>query len=167
MKHIKEPSLTGSISLEDSRGSFDKVLSPDLGFGDMNVVEIFWSVNSLGVVRGLHYQPKPHGGIKIVFVVQGAIADYCVNADPKHSEYGKVFYNEVRRGEASVIVPDGFAHGFQALEDNTIVGYATDHAYFPEHETGFNPLSHDGVVWPLEVSHISQRDTLLPRFKNR
>lgn len=165
MKQKKIPSLTESIDTHDERGNFRKVFSPDLGFHSEKIVEIFWSQSGLGVVRGLHFQKWPYEEMKLVFVIKGAIADYCVSANPEHPKYGQVFYNEMRQGGPSLIVPGGFAHGFQSLEEDTIVGYATDQPYRPEHESGFNPLSHSDVVWPLPVSQISDRDLMLPAFE--
>lgn len=157
------PTLVPFPVIHDSRGSFQKVF-PFQGESPISSIrEIFWSRSSKGVVRGMHFQPRNFGGIKVVFVIQGAIADYCVNLEGRGCEPGSIFFNEMREGE-SLVVPKGFAHGFQALEQNTLVGYVTDHLYAPTRESGFNPLSHPVISWPLRVSEISERDSLLPRF---
>lgn len=112
----------------------------------------------------MHLQSSKFGGTKVVYVIQGSIADFCVNLSSESCEKGSVFFNELSDNGKALMVPEGFAHGFQALEENTIVGYITDHRYAPDHEIGFDPLSHPEIHWPLAVNKISERDLMLPNF---
>jgi dTDP-4-dehydrorhamnose 3,5-epimerase len=65
----------------------------------------------------------------------------------------------------SIIIPPGCAHGFQTLEDNTIVSYAMSADYGPQYDRGINPLDLElGIDWPLEISDISARDLALPKY---
>jgi dTDP-4-dehydrorhamnose 3,5-epimerase len=138
----------------DSRGLFfESCREPDHKFVQDNV-----SISKKGVVRGLHYQKSPMEQGKFLRVLQGAICDVIVNL-----KTGEIERNVLSDDKFDALyVPPGFAHGFQALEDNTIVYYKCTNTYSPEHEAGINP----GMIeWPLPISEISERDKLWPNLK--
>lgn len=166
MSPVLVPHLVPFRVFEDRRGSFQKIFPVDEKSDFIDIKEIFWSRSSMGVVRGMHFQTSPFGGTKVVYVIQGRVADFCVNMSSESCEKGAVFFNELSENGEALVVPDGFAHGFQALQENTIVGYITDHIYAPDHEGGFNPLSHHEIQWPIVVNQISERDRKLPNFQS-
>mgnify|MGYP000397234569 CR=1 FL=1 len=158
------PSLVPSRTFHDLRGMFRKPLSFPSAETSVEVREVFWSKSKKGTVRGMHMQETGFAGWKLVSVIQGSIADYCVNLESAKDTFGEVYFNNLTQEGDSLLVPSGFAHGFQAREENTIVMYVTEFAYNPDHDTGFNPLSHPRVFWPEEIAHISERDSMLPDF---
>ena len=153
---------------KDERGTFRKLYSSklkekNLVFG--NIVDINVSHNSYsGTVRGLHYQIGQFTETKIVSCVKGAIYDVAV--DLRNSSSTKFSYfglNLTEESNSSLIIPPGFAHGFQTLTDDTIVHYLVDNEYSLENQRGINPLEPKiNIPWPLKVSRISRQDLNWP-----
>jgi dTDP-4-dehydrorhamnose 3,5-epimerase len=155
----KKPCLLDSPIILDSRGSFSKPLHESSFEGSLfDVREIFWSTSSAGAIRGVHFQGPPRQIEKLVWVSLGSILDVVVDLR-KGPTFGQVstFFLDALSGQ-TLWVPSGFGHGFQSLENGTIVNYATDGAFSPEHEGG---IAWDslGVDWPLPPSVISMRDS--------
>ena len=123
------------VRYADSRGEFQNIhiKNNDEGLlGEaVNFVMDNVSKSKKGVLRGLHYQKhKPQG--KLVTVLQGAIYDVAVDIREGSSTYGKWSGVEITdRGSNQVWVPPGFAHGFLALEEDTIVHYKVTEYYEP------------------------------------
>ena len=91
--------------------------------------------------RGLHYQLSPHSEAKIVKCVHGAIIDIAIDMRPQSANYLKSIEIELNAHEATMIyIPEGFAHGYLSLQDNTKILYFTNNFYHPEAERGVNPL---------------------------
>lgn len=113
-----------------------------------------------GTVRGLHYQLPPSAETKIVSCIRGAIFDVAVDVrrgSPTFLAWHAETLDEENR--QSLYVPEGFAHGFQALADDTEILYFTTSAYSPPLEQGIHPLDpRVAVAWPLPVEHLSDRD---------
>lgn len=126
------------------------------------------SVSRRGVVRGLHYQLKPMEQGKLVTVVQGRIFDVAVDIRRGSPWYGKYVSVELSSNDHRLLwIPPGFAHGFQALEDDTIVLYFVTKEYSREHE---RCIKWDdpgiGVKWPLkEEAIISEKDRKCPPLR--
>jgi dTDP-4-dehydrorhamnose 3,5-epimerase len=153
-----EPALLTVPYQEDARGAFAKPFFGQREIGAAFVTrEIFWTTSSAGTIRGLHFQTPPVAGSKLVWVSRGSVVDVVVDLRP-HSGFGAVVHFDLTsdRGLA-VWVPVGFAHGFQALEDGTIVNYAVDAPYAPANDTGVLWSSID-FDWPLPAGPVSARD---------
>ena len=112
-----------------------------------------------GTLRGMHFQRAPHGEVKLVRCVQGAIHDVIIDMRPGEPELSAV--GGVRPDAANgrmLYVPAGFAHGFQTLEDDTDVTYQVSHPYTPGAEGGLRwddpPF---GIAWPLPVARSRRR----------
>jgi dTDP-4-dehydrorhamnose 3,5-epimerase len=148
----------------DNRGFFVRTYCKQeflsIGF-DKNFVQFNHSFNlSKGTIRGLHFQKPPYAEKKYVRCVNGSIFDVVVDIrkdSPTYLQYFNVelsFFNML-----GLIIPEGCAHGFQVLEDNTSIIYHHSEFYHPNSEKG---LRYDDPVlsihWPLEVKHISDRD---------
>jgi len=93
------------------------------------------SCSQAGVVRGLHFQAVPHAQGKLVRVVKGAVLDVCVDirrGSPTFGQHFKILLD----GEEKVMlwVPEGFAHGFRTLENDTIFSYKCTAPYHPPSE---------------------------------
>lgn len=113
-----------------------------------------------GTLRGMHYQTEPHGEVKVVRCVHGAIHDVIIDMRPGSPTEGRWegFDLDAETGRM-LYVPAGFAHGFQTLTDDADVAYQVSHPYTPGAEAG---VRYDdpafGIKWPLPVSTISDKD---------
>lgn len=119
-----------------------------------------------GTLRGMHYQIKPFEEAKLVRCTRGAIHDVIVDIRPDSSTFmshiGLLLSADNRR---ALYVPEGFAHGFLTLQDNTEVFYQMSEFYAPEAARGFrwNDPSF-GIKWPSQACVISDRDRTYPDF---
>ena len=119
-----------------------------------------------GTLRGMHYQTAPFEEAKLVRCSSGSIYDVIVDLRPESSTYLKHFGVKLTAGNHKMIyVPEGFAHGFLTLEDQTSVFYQMSEFYAPDQASGFrwnDPAF--GIQWPAQVLVISTRDTSYPDF---
>ena len=153
----------------DDRGSFTEVYRNSL----LNSVNLFpeWkqlntSISKLNTIRGLHYgkYPKPHS--KLVTCVQGKALDVVLDIRVGSATFGKFEYlildSEKRN---SIYVPDGFAHAFQSLENNTTINYLVTNEFNAKYEKCINPLSGSlNLPWILGSWIISDKDRSAPNF---
>jgi dTDP-4-dehydrorhamnose 3,5-epimerase len=113
-----------------------------------------------GTVRGMHFQYPPAAESKLVRCTRGAILDIIVDLRPESPTYLEHISVELNEDNMTALyVPERFAHGYQALRDNTDTSYQVGEFYTPNAEGG---LRHDdpqlGLTWPLPVSVISPKD---------
>lgn len=124
------------------------------------------SSSGKGVIRGLHYQIPPQAQDKLVSVLNGSIYDVVVDLRRDLPTFGKWKAFQLKSADAqSLWVPHGFAHGFQSLEDNTIVSYKLTEEYSAEKQHGIiwnDPFLK--IKWPLKKVLISDRDSNHPFF---
>jgi dTDP-4-dehydrorhamnose 3,5-epimerase len=117
-----------------------------------------------GTVRGLHFQREPFCEAKLVSVVRGEIWDVAV--DLRNSSPTYLCWHAERlsaKNSRAMLIPEGFAHGFQSITDDVDMIYCHSTAYDPTSEDGLNPSdSRLAITWPLSISEISQRDQDLP-----
>jgi dTDP-4-dehydrorhamnose 3,5-epimerase len=113
-----------------------------------------------GTVRGMHFQYPPAAESKLVRCTRGAIVDIIVDLRPESPTYMQ--HITVRLNADNMLalyVPERFAHGYQAMEDNTDTSYQVGEFYTPATEGGL--MYNDprlGLEWPLPVSVISAKD---------
>jgi len=117
-----------------------------------------------GTVRGMHFQTSPHVEMKLVSCVQGEVLDVAVdlrtNSPTFLQWHAEKLSAENRR---ALLIPEGFAHGFQALSDGTELLYCHSAPYTPEAEAGLHPQDPKlGISWPLPIAEISERDNQHP-----
>lgn len=104
---------------------------------DFHVVQCNRSMSSKGVVRGLHFQKQPYTQAKIVEVIAGAALDIVLDLRKDSPTYMEHRAFLLTAADSQLLyVPKGFAHGFLALEDNTVFQYLIDNDYRPEAEDG-------------------------------
>jgi dTDP-4-dehydrorhamnose 3,5-epimerase len=121
-----------------------------------------------GTLRGMHYQKAPYAEAKLVRCTRGAIYDVIVDLRPDSPSF-KMNVG-IRLDESNRImlyIPEGFAHGFITLEDDSEVFYQMSEFYSPQHAAGFrwnDPFFR--IQWPLEVAVISERDKTYPDFES-
>jgi dTDP-4-dehydrorhamnose 3,5-epimerase len=119
-----------------------------------------------GTLRGLHFQKPPHGEVKIVRCIRGAILDVIVDLRPQSTTYLRSQSFELSaENRRALYIPKGCAHGFQTLIDETEVHYQISSFYDPMAAAGcrFDDPAF-AIVWPLPVSVISERDLQWPMF---
>ncbi len=118
-----------------------------------------------GTLRGLHYQDAPHREIKLVRVTRGAIFLVMVDLRAESPTYARWEGVELTADNRRMaLVPEGFAQGYQTLEDDTEVHYQMSHEYVPESARGvrWNDPAF-GIEWPpADDRIISERDERWP-----
>ena len=119
-----------------------------------------------GTLRGMHFQVKPYEEAKLVRCTRGSLCDVIVDLRPNSPTYKQhlsvVLTSENRR---MLYVPEGFAHGFLTLDDDTEVFYQISEFYMPGFQRGFrwnDPAF--AISWPAEPEFISDRDRCYPDF---
>jgi len=125
------------------------------------------SASRRNVVRGLHFQRRPHAETKLVRAVTGAVFDVFVDLraeSPTYGEWDALELSAARKN--AVLIPKGFAHGFCAISEEAVVSYLVDNAYAPAFEGG---LAWDdprlAIPWPLSgPAIISAKDRAWPRL---
>lgn len=117
-----------------------------------------------GTVRGMHYQYPPHAEMKLVSCTRGEVWDVAV--DVRASSPTFLHWHAERLSAdncRSLLIPEGFAHGFQTLTDDVELLYCHSAAHSPSAEAGLNPLdAHLDITWPLSITELSMRDVAHP-----
>jgi len=153
---------------EDDRGFFARTFCQKefekCGL-NLHIVQCNISFNKMkATLRGMHYQVAPYEEAKLVSCVKGAIYDVIIDLRSNSSTYLQWVAVELSGLNYKMLyVPEGFAHGFQTLEDNTVVFYQMSEVYHPECAAGKrcdDPVFN--IVWPLANPIISRRDSSYP-----
>lgn len=154
--------------LEDARGFLQRVydqqaLSTILA--GRQLAQINHTLTRLrGTVRGMHWQRAPHAEAKLILCLRGEVFDVAVDVRPQSPTYLR-WHAEVlsaANGRA-LFIPEGFAHGFQAMTDDCELLYLHTAAYAPHAEAGAHPLDVAlAISWPLPVTNLSARDASHP-----
>ncbi len=174
---VSETRLSGVLVVtsrvfRDNRGYFTESFSSrDLekaGFPPITFLQDNLSCSAKGVLRGMHYQLRPHAMGKLVRVIQGAVFDVVVDlraTSPTFGQWAGEWLDE-DNGKA-LWVPAGFAHGFLALADRTLVHYKCDAFHEAPAERSLHYADPDvGIEWPDEVRVISPKDEIAPTLKD-
>ncbi len=165
-------SLSGVVIVEpvlhrDSRGLFFESYK-DSVFSGIQLPTHFpqdnISQSKKGVVRGLHFQTAPFEQGKLVRCVKGAIFDVAVDLRLSSPTFGKVESIILTdENHLALYIPPGFAHGFQALTDDTIIHYKCTNVFSKAHDTGIYALDKNlKIQWPQPITEISDKDKNLP-----
>lgn len=158
--YIVKPQL-----LRDERGLFTRTFCKkefaEIGF-EKDFVQFNHSFNSKkGTLRGMHFQEAPFTETKLIRCVEGRVWDVAVDLRKESKTYLQYFGIELSKENMfSVLIPDGFAHGFLTLEDNSSLIYHHTEFFTPNKDRGI--LYNDpsiGIKWPIPISFISQKDT--------
>lgn len=167
---IKGAFIVDVKRLEDDRGFFGRSYCQKEfeTFGlNTNVVQSNISFNkSKGTLRGLHMQVFPFEESKLVRCTRGAIFDVLVDLRQNSETFKQWIGVELTADSYQMLyVPEGCAHGYMTLEDNTDVMYQVTQFYSPGAERGFrwdDPSFN--IQWPMEPLIISEKDRALPFF---
>ena len=155
---------------DDERGFFARTFcSREFEAQGLNplVAQCNTSGNRLrGTIRGLHWQEAPHTEVKLVRCTMGALYDVIVDLRPDSPTFKQWYGVELNPRNGDLLyIPEGFAHGYQTLEDHTEVSYQMSTLYAPGFARGArydDPAF--GIVWPLPVSMIAERDRTYPDY---
>lgn len=157
---------------EDERGFFARSWSPrEFEAHGLNprLAECNISFNrKKGILRGLHFQTAPHEQAKLVRCTAGAIYDVAVDLRPESPTFKQWVGVELTASNRLMFfIPEGFAHGFQTLADNTEVFYQMSEVYAPECAAGVRwDDAAFGIVWPHDERIIIARDAQYPDFES-
>ena len=170
--NIADSFLITPQDFEDERGiffesfnqkAFEKVLGNPIQFVQDN-----HSISKKGVLRGLHFQTGKYAQAKLVRVVKGAAVDVIVDIRKDSPSFGNHY--KVRLSEQNkkiLFIPKGLAHGFLALEEDTVFVYKCDAYYNKEAESGIiynDPQWNIDWEFPSDQIILSRKDKALPRF---
>lgn len=175
-RFLIEPTLIAGVytvtrrRLADERGFLSRLFEPT------ELAEAGWrgpiaqinetGTTRAGTVRGLHYQTPPHAEMKLVSCIAGRILDVAVDLRKSSPTYLRHVALELsaENGRA-LLIPEGCAHGFQALTDDVRMIYLHTAPYAAAHEGGLDALDPAlGIRWPLPIVNRSPRDESLPRL---
>ncbi|MGB7244978.1 MAG: dTDP-4-dehydrorhamnose 3,5-epimerase [Sulfitobacter sp.] len=155
----------------DARGFFSRFYCDEefarhglnTGWAQMNLSY----TRGVGALRGLHFQRGTAAEVKLVRCLRGRVYDVIVDLRKGSGSFGRhvgVELDAERRN--SIYIPEGFAHGFQALEDDVELQYLHSRPYSPTQEGGVHLMdSHLAIAWPLTPAQISERDKNLPALE--
>ena len=150
--------------LEDERGffsrSWDRNEFKEQGLNH-NLVQCNISFSKKrGTLRGMHFQKKPFEETKRVRCTRGKIFDVIIDLRAESNTYKKWIGMELKSDDFKMLyIPEGFAHGFQTLEDNTEVFYQVSNWFSPEHERGIRWDDKElDIKWPIDNPIISKKD---------
>lgn len=168
-----ELALRGAYLIEpepisDNRGSFARVFC-EREFGEHGI-ETRYAQHSVsrntraGTLRGMHFNAAPHEEAKLVTCLSGAVHDVIIDLRPGSKTFHQSAAVELSETNGHrLFIPRGFAHGFQALQDNSDVLYLISDFYVPD---AARTIRFDdpafGIAWPLPVSVISDKDRDAP-----
>jgi dTDP-4-dehydrorhamnose 3,5-epimerase len=156
----------------DERGSFARLFCQDelsTLLESRQVVQINHSCTaSVGAIRGLHFQYPPHAEMKFVRCLKGRVWDVAVDIRESSPTFLQWHAEELSPANGRMmIIPEGFAHGFQALESNAELLYLHTAFYEPTTEGG---LMYDdprlAIAWPVAVADLSSRDSAHPYLES-
>jgi len=169
---MEDVKLITPIRHQDARGFFSESWNQrvlrDSGLALEFVQDNIALSKNAGTVRGLHYQDPPSAQGKLVSVLRGAILDVALDIRPDSTTYGQHISITVSAEEGNQVwIPEGFAHGYCTLEDDTLLFYKQTDFYAPNREGGI--LWNDPTLeidWPVDSSTaiLSDKDLALPSF---
>lgn len=170
---ITDTTLSGLKVVErrcngDSRGFFSRLFCAEelaiIGW-TKPIAQINHTYTAIkGTVRGMHYQHPPHAEMKLVTCLRGEVFDVGVDLrsdSPTFLQWVGVHLSASNR--KALLLPEGFAHGFQTLTDDVELLYCHSVAYSQEAEDGLCPLDQKlAIAWPMEITILSDRDRKHP-----
>lgn len=157
------------FNMQDDRGSFVKTFHENTlkSYGlETHFAESFYSTNQKNVIRGMHFQYPPDDHAKIVYCSSGRLIDVILDLRKASPTFGKFTTVELSGDNfKGVYLPQGTAHGFATLEDNTCMVYLTSTVHSPKNDGGIL-FDSFGFNWPIENPINSERDLTFPTLDN-
>ena len=153
----------------DIRGGFIKTFNSEVfEENSLNSVwsESYFSISKKNVIRGMHFQEKPYDQYKLISCMRGQVLDVSLDLRKNSKMYKKHITMNISSEKPELIyLPPGVAHGFMAVEDDSLTFYNTSSIYSPEHDKGiyWNSIGFD---WPVDNPITSSRDNEFISLKN-
>ena len=168
---IKTTSIEGLLIIEprifkDDRGeffeSFNQLQFDEATNKQYQFVQDNQSISKKNVLRGLHFQKPPFAQGKLVRVIKGAVLDVALDIRRLSSTYGQHVAVELsNENNRQLFIPPGFAHGFIALEENTIFAYKCTNYYAPDYEGTIRWNDPElQINWGSETCLVSEKDNI-------
>ncbi len=164
--NIKDIYIIEPDTYNDNRGKFSRIYCKK-EFQSINVNKNFVQINhsltmKKGTIRGLHLQKSPKEESKLVKCINGRVFDVAVDLRHNSPTYLQWISVELSKKNMKMIyIPEGCAHGFQTLENNSEIIYFHSEYYSPENEIRINYKDKRLCIkWPLEVTKISAKDSI-------
>lgn len=151
---------------EDERGyffeSYNEAVFAEKGGINTLFAQDNQSLSQKNILRGLHFQKPPHAQAKLVRAVKGSILDIAVDLRKSSSTYGKhykILLSE--KNKTMFFIPEGFAHGFLTLEDQTIFSYKCSNIYHKDSEETIAWDDIDlNIDWNIKNPILSEKDKI-------
>ena len=161
---IRGVEVISGDAMVDHRGSFLRLFGVGehgTWWGSRPVAQVNLSTTAKpGTIRGMHYDLPPVAAAKLVRCIRGAVFDVVVDLRPDSSTFLQWYGIELSSERAAgLFIPEGCAHGFQVLEEDSELVYVHSAVYQPEHEGALgwaDPLL--SIAWPLPAVDLSERD---------
>ncbi len=156
----------------DERGFFGRIFCEHVFAAagvDFHIRQMNDSLSrTAGTTRGFHCLRPPVRESKLIRCIQGSLMDVIVDLRAGSPTYGKHHMVKLSAaGREMILIPHGFAHGYQTLEPDTEILYFHSDFYSKEHEAGVRIDDPDlGIPWPREPACVSQRDRELPLLRD-
>lgn len=155
-------------TVKDDRGYFERLFCNEAlktFLSEKGIVQINHTLTKqCATVRGMHFQIPPYAEMKLVSCLKGEVYDVAIDLRQDSPTFLKVHAEILSADDhKTLLIPEGFAHGFQTLTDNCEMLYFHTNYYHPQSERGINALDPLlNIQWPLPISFCSDRDTLHP-----
>lgn len=122
-----------------------------------------------GTVRGMHFQQSPHSEMKLVSCIRGKVWDVAVDVRAGSKTFLHWHAEELSADNLrAMLIPEGFAHGFQALSDDAELLYCHTAAHCAEAEAGLNVRDTGlAIEWPIEITELSDKDARHPMLNSQ
>ena len=156
---------------EDDRGHFFESFNKTVFFKNglsLEFVQDNQSLSNKNVLRGLHFQTPPYAQGKLIRVIKGSVLDVAVDIRKSSPTYGKHISIELSEyNKMMFYIPEGFAHGFLTLEDNTIFSYKCTNFFNKESEGSLFWNDRDlNINWGITNPILSDKDKVAPLFNS-
>lgn len=171
--NLKGAFLLEETPLKDERGMFTRVFCKK-DFTKIGHTKEFVQFNhsfnfKKGTIRGMHFQRKPHSEIKLIRCIAGSVFDVIIDLRENSPTFlkwlGLIISKENRK---MIYIPEGFAHGFQTLEDSSELIYHHTEYHTPSSEGRINPFDKTICIkWPVEISIYSEMDKNAPHLDEK
>ena len=158
-------------ALGDERGFLERIFCAE----DLFSVGWVWPIAQInhtltkipGTVRGMHFQHPPRAEAKLVSCLRGAVWDVAVDIRRGSPTFLKWYAEELSAAnQRALLIPPGFAHGFQTLEPDCELLYLHSASYDPVSEGALNSCDPElAISWPKEISNISEKDSNQPMLE--
>jgi len=162
---LSEIKICSGVNFNDERGTLKKTIHGDkIDKLFPQIKEVICTTSKKNVIRGLHFQKQPFEIKKFITCVKGSILDVFVDIRKESKTFGK--YGTINLSESdslSILIPEGFAHGYSTLSSESVVVYLQSGNFNPDYDGSINPLSLD-IDWKINEPIISEKDTSALNF---